>query len=128
MMPFLRRVLASTVVATALVACSDPTEPRSDILTVDRVLTDLVFRNLSSEPVYWMVFDTETLPLLDILLCVQPTSCRSVPPQRTQVVAIKDLPCCVEDTRNVTVLHYHLVPASGGGFRADSVRRLRVRL
>jgi hypothetical protein len=42
-------------------------------------------------------------------------------------VAIYDLPCCVRDTDDITVFHYHLLPVSGGGFRPDSVRSLRVR-
>jgi hypothetical protein len=117
-----------TVLAIALLACSDPTGPRSDILTVAHVPTGLMFRNSTSEAVYWMAFDTETLPLIGFLLCIEPLSCRSVPPQATQLVTLKDLPCCTRDTREVTIFHYHLVPASGGGFRPDSVRSLGVRL
>ena len=125
---FRRPLFASTLLAISLVACKDPTGPRSDILAVERVATSLVFRNLTSEAVYWMAFDTDLLPLVDILLCTDPTSCRSIPPRARQVVALRDLSCCTRDTREVTVVHYHLVPASGGGFRPDSVLSLGVRL
>jgi hypothetical protein len=129
MRPCSREVLlAVAILASPVVACSDPTGPQSDILAVDRLATAFRLRNVTDRPIYWMAFATESLPLIDILLCTNPTTCRSLAPRAAEVVAPADLPCCTADNRDITVFHYHLVPASGGGFRADSVRSLRVRL
>jgi hypothetical protein len=75
-----------------------------------------------------MAFDTESLPLIDFLLCTNPTTCQSVAPHSSHSVRVEDLPCCTRETSGVTIVHYHLVPVSGGGFRADSVRQIAVDL
>lgn len=115
-------------VAFLAIACSDPTGPRSDILRVDRRPAALEFRNLTAAPVYWMALETEVLPLINYALCTNPTSCAPLAAHATELVPYNELWCCQGEQRHLTILHYHLVPAPGGGFRPDSVRTIGVQL
>jgi hypothetical protein len=128
-MPLSFVIRRSFLCATALaVACSDPTAPRSDILRVDRRPAGLEFRNLTAAPVYWMALETELLPLIDYALCTDPAACTPLAARATALVPYDELWCCQGEERHLTILHYHLVPALGGGFRPDSVRTIGVQL
>jgi hypothetical protein len=75
-----------------------------------------------------MAFETELLPLINFALCTDPTTCAPLVAYGMRIVPLTDLWCCQRETRHMTVLHYHLVPAAGGGFRPDSVRSVGVQL
>ena len=119
----LRRFVCATLLA---LACSDPTGPRSDILRVDRRPAGLEFRNLTAVPVYWIAVETELLPFSLLALCTDAATCASLSAHEARLVPFDELWCCEGEVRHLTILHYHLVPAAGGGFRPDSVRSLGV--
>jgi hypothetical protein len=117
-------VLAGLV---AVIGCSDATGPRSDILTVDRTLDGLMLRNRIGEPVYWYAAERESLAYTEYVFCTG-AACSSIVPHASERLDYDGILGYHRGAREAVVFHFRLVPAAGGGVRADSIRGLVVRL
>jgi len=122
-------ILAAASLIGTLAACRDATGPRSDVLTVDAGPVPGVLRlqNRTGEPVYYFVVERETLAVIDFLLCTDP-SCPSVPPHGEVKLPYGRITGYHERAKEAVMFHWHLRAKAGGGFVADSVRTLVVRL
>jgi hypothetical protein len=109
------------------IGCSDSTGPRSDILTVDHTLDGLMLRNRIGEPVYWYAAERESLAYTEYVFCTG-AACASIAAHATERLDYDRIAGYHRGAREAVVFHFRLVPAPGGGVRADSIRGLVVRL
>ena len=114
--------------ALALLGCADPVGPRSDLLRIAAVRSGVALTNVSAEPVYYLVGDTDYLALALVGACDDPVTCPRIEPGERITVPHREITGHEEGGRLATILHWRLVPAGDGGFAPDSVRGLTVEL
>lgn len=114
--------------ALALIACTDSTAPRSDLLRSTAYAGQVRLSNLSSDFVYFVVVEREFSALALLAVCREPASCPRVSPRETIHVRYADIAGYRPGADEAIVLHWRLIPAASGGFDPDSVRALVIEL
>jgi hypothetical protein len=107
-----------------LFACADPTGPRSDLLAAARRGASVELRNLTDDPVHYVVVEREYSASAMLALCTDPAVCPRVPPRGSLSVPFTEIAGYSPGAREATVLHWRLVPDPADGFAIDSVRAL----
>lgn len=138
-MPLSRKI--ALLAAAAVCACSNPQAvelvgdgpqqagARGGLMHGVLMLADadgLVIRNGGTAPVYIFAADRAIVPLINWTVCTDPVGCRSVPAGATSRFASTTV-AGWGTSQEVSVFWWRLVPAQGGGFRADSIRVATVR-
>ena len=110
----------------AVAGCSDPLGVESDILSASVSRGELVLRNDTQAPVYYLAADRDVLALLDWAVCIQPSQCNGVLPRSTKSIALDDI-IGGGDSGEIVVYHWRLISGqSASGYIADSIRTLTV--
>ena len=115
------------VLALVGAACADPTAATDGTLRVEPRASGLRIENASDRPVYYAVYDQQTLALLDWVACTG-AGCPSIPARGVTVRACAEIPSCTAATTRVVVYWWRAEPDAAGGFRPDSIRTLVVDL
>lgn len=116
----MRRLLL--VVATlASVACADSTSPKPELLRINVLPDALELVNTSQKPVYVLVAERNSLALMDLAPCMDP-SCESVAVGGSMVVPYVEISGYSAGASEAVVYNWHLVPDGADGFRPDSIR------
>lgn len=123
----------SVIVACGVsVACGNPSAPViADDLTVQAAAPNLELTNQSTAPVYTAIVDADRIGVWLWSPCADPATCNALQPsEHRQVPYTKIFGYSPSSSREAIVRWWHLVPdsTSGTGFRADSIRSIRVGL
>ncbi len=110
-------------VASAIAfGCANPIAPDAQSVGVHLGAAGVVLTNRTDADVFYMVVEREMAVLIDWIGCTDPGSaCPRVAPSSSTVVPY-DQVFGWPGSGQVIVYWWHLVPASGGGFRQDSMR------
>jgi hypothetical protein len=84
--------------------------------------------NSSASAVFYIVIENETATRIDWIPCADASRCLQVTPHSEKTVPNSDIIGYTPGDQQAIVYWWHLVPAPGGGVRADSVRVVQVRL
>ncbi len=108
--------------AALLVGCANPVAPAAESVGVHLGAAGVVVTNRTDADIFYMVVERETALLIDWIGCNDPAApCPRVAPSSSTVVPY-DQVTGWPGSGQVIVYWWHLVPASGGGFRPDSMR------
>lgn len=107
----------------SLLACASPLGP----VEARGGLAALAITNSSDLPVYHFVVERQTAALIDWIACTDP-SCPNVAPHTRKLVPYDQIAGYEAGDREAIVYWWHLEPLATGGFQADSIRALVVRL
>jgi hypothetical protein len=117
-----RVVLAAMLMA----GCSDPAGVRQDGVEVQIDETGLTIHNGRSDSIYIFASEGKTATVILWAPCSDPPRCEGIGAGTTRQVD-KERVAGWGQSNEVILWWWHLVPASEGGFRPDSVRAMRLR-
>lgn len=114
--------------AVILVGCLEVVPPSARILSAQLTSEGIDLLNHSDRPLYTFAADLDTLEVLQGWTpCADPEVCEAIPPSDSRITPFEEIRGWSLQSRDVVVLHWFLVP-DGAGFRADTVRGLRLRV
>ena len=111
----------------ALLACNSPVGV-GGALDVSAAPTGLRIVNNSVAPAYVFPIESQTAALANWAPCVNPVECRGIAAGADTTVPYAAIFGYTPGASGIIVYWWHLVPESGGGFRADSIRAVPVSL
>lgn len=107
--------------------CSDPAGVGRDGIELQLDASGVTIYNGRRDTIYIIASERQIAARIDWLLCTVPAECTNrVAPGAMRRLEEVSIPGWGE-SNEVIVWWWHLVPASGGGFRPDSVRAVVVR-
>lgn len=113
--------------AAFLVGCLEVNAPSGRILSA-RLLSDgIELLNHSDDELYTFAADPDTLAVIDFSPCASPETCAGIPPGEAQKIPFDGITGYSEQSRDIVVLHWFLVP-DGDGFKPDTIRGMLLRL
>jgi hypothetical protein len=117
---------STTVSALAVLAlgCTSPTDP----FQVTARVGSLRLANATEKAVYYVLIESETATLVDLLPCTTPSTCLHVEPRAAKTVPYPEIMGYEPGDPEAILYWWHLQPAPAGGFQPDSIRARRVRL
>ena len=118
-------LLAVIGLAAGCLDVSSPTRER--LLTARRLTEGIELTNHSDRTLYVFPADPDTLAVLDWTPCSIPDACGGIAGGTAQAIPFDEIEGYSEETRDVVILHWFLVP-DGEGFKPDTVRGLLLRL
>jgi len=119
------------VVSAALciaVACSNSAGLTVERLAVQAAPPVLLLTNQSPAPVYYLAMNRASLAAANWAFCSDPTRCTGLNPGVSTSLPYAQIGGYTQGAREAVVFWWHLIPATGAGFRPDSIRALVVAL
>ena len=113
--------------AAVLLGCLEVNSPPKRILTARLVTGGIELLNHSDRTLYIFAADPDTLAVMDFTPCSVPDACGGIAPGTSEEVPFDEIEGYSEQSRDVVVLHWFLVP-DGEAFKPDTVRGLLLRL
>jgi hypothetical protein len=114
--------------AAILLGCLEVVPPQARVLSAQLTSDGIDLLNHSDKVLYTFAADLDTLEVLeDWVPCVEVETCEGIPPGDARLTPFEGIRGWSLSTRDVVVLHWFLVP-DGAGFKADTIRGLRLRL
>jgi hypothetical protein len=104
------------------VACSNPTGTLEGRLAVQAVPPVLQLTNQSLAPVYSFAVERGTAAAINWAPCTDRARCAGLAPGATTALPYTQIDFYTAAAREAIVYWWHLIPASGGGFRPDSIQ------
>jgi hypothetical protein len=119
------------VIGTALfitVACGSPTTLIEGRLAVQATPPVLQLTNQSPAPVYSFATERGAAAKSNWAACTDPARCAGLAPGTTTALPYTQIASYTPAAREAIVYWWHLIPATGMGFRPDSIRAVVVTL
>jgi len=119
------------VVTAALciaVACSNSVGLTVERLAVQAAPPVLLLTNQSPAPVYYLAMNRASLAAANWAFCSDPTRCTGLNPGVSTSLPYAQIGGYTQGAREAVVFWWHLIPATGTGFRPDSIRAVVVAL
>ncbi len=117
-----QRMVSVLAAAFLAIGCrAEPTAVSDAALTVARGATAFRLQNASAVPINYFIVERDLAARLDWAACVGPT-CPAVPPSGSIAVTYAQVAGYAAGAREAIVYWWHSIPASGGGYLADSIR------
>jgi hypothetical protein len=110
------------------VACSNATGPLEGRLAVQAVPPVLQLTNQSPAPVYFVAIERGATAKINWAPCTDPAQCAGLAPRATTALPYAQIGFYTPAAREANVYWWHLIPATGTGFRPDSIRVVVVAL
>ncbi len=123
----MKRVFVGTALFITT-ACGSPTGLIEGRLAVQAVSPVLRLTNQSPAPVYWFAVERGVTARINWAPCTDPARCAGLAPWATTALPYTQVAEYTAAAREATVYWWHLIPATGGGFRPDSIRVVVVAL
>jgi hypothetical protein len=108
------------------VACSNPTGMLGGRLAVQAVPPVLQLTNQSGALAYWVAYERGATAKISWAPCTDPARCAGLAPGATTTLPYTQIGFYTPAAREATVYWWHLIPATGTGFRPDSIRAVVV--
>jgi len=108
--------------------CSNPTGPLAGGLAVQAVPPVLQLTNQSSAPIYSFAVERGAAAAINWAPCTDPARCAGLSPGATTALPYTQISFYTPAAHEAIVYWWHLIPATGTGFRPDSIRAVVVAL
>lgn len=109
-------------------ACGTATGLIEGRLTVQAAPPVLQLTNQSPAPVYWFAVERGATAKISWAPCTDPARCAGLAPGTTTALPYPQISFYTPAAREAVVFWWHLIAATGGGFRPDSIRGVLVAL
>jgi hypothetical protein len=119
------------VVSAALciaVACSNSAGLPVERLAVQAAPPVLLLTNQSPAPAYFLAMERGSLARANWAFCSDPTRCTALNPGVSTSLPYAQIGGYTQGAHEAVVFWWHLIPATGSGFRPDSIRAVVVAL
>jgi hypothetical protein len=123
----MKRFLVSAALGVTS-ACSNPAGPIGDRLAVQAAPPVLQLTNQSPAAVYSFAIEARAATVSNWAACTDPGRCAGLAPGATTALPYTQIASYTPAAREAIVYWWHLIPATGGGFRPDSIRGIVVAL
>ncbi|HEX6371445.1 MAG TPA: hypothetical protein VF006_21180 [Longimicrobium sp.] len=124
-------ILALLCVSALLGGCAEspgPLEPSAP-LNVSVALRSLRLENQNSRTIYYLIMTSDMAARVLWAPCSSPEQpCARLEPQGVVQVPYSQISGYDRGSREAIIFWYHLLELEGGGWRADEIRSVRVRL
>jgi hypothetical protein len=104
------------------VACSNSTGLPVERLAVQVAPPVLLLTNQSPAPIYFLAMNRASLAAANWAFCSDPTRCIALNPGVSTALPYAQIGGYTQGAREAVVYWWHLIRATGTGFRPDSIR------